>query len=566
MSSVFLIIFGLLTVLVPHFVLPLVFFKGSYGARILSECSIWYHPELYSGIITAIIGFVTLRHKKAQYFIIPISIFTIIHAFILEPVSYYLQIEDPMTIWGQAVSLRQHRGIKYVILLLASAPLAVILLSYINERKRAQIVLDLTHLSSSNVRRKIFRSVSLVMSLSIVIGAFFSYNLINSSIESALEIGAGRLGADLMIAPEGEEAKAESVLLSGGPTMFYLKQNILQGLKEFPEIESVSPQLYIQPFTYLICCTVENFLVVAYDPLTDFTITPWIRYHLRKMPGENEMVIGNLVKFYPGQTVDLFGRKFNIVAELDPTGLGYFDNAAFIPIESAKRLLKTIKQKDIENEIKRREKIRDASFSHLFSSDEEEVMAIKDIDPEGISAIFVKAKNRASINDLSRKIKDRFSDVSVINVRESTISVKRRLLSILDTFFFPVVILLIMGTVILSLVFSMIVNERIKEIGLLRSIGAKKIDIFRIVIMEVVFLTGFGGVFGVILGGSLLFLFKNNIMSVLGLIYIWPSINVILSVIIFSILLSLSIGIFAGLYPALKASRMEPYYAIRSAE
>ncbi|RMG02890.1 MAG: ABC transporter permease, partial [Nitrospirae bacterium] len=466
----------------------------------------------------------------------------------------------------QTYSIRSHAHIRETLIILSVVTLAFSLSPLFIKRKKKVSLMTPFRVSSANLGRRLFRTVTLVVALTIVIGAFFADILLSKSIENTLEVGAGRLGADLMVVPEKEKKAAQAVLLSGGPTIFYLGKDILGKIREFPEIEKASPQLYVQPFSYKVCCTVESILIIAYDPETDFTVKPWIQYSLRGKQGLYDLVVGKLVKYYPGQQMDLFGRKLNVVASLEPTGLGYFDNSAFIPIDGARRLLRELKKREEAHRIPTRQEILDESFSHLFASDKEKRVSIEEIDPEGISAIFVKAKDDVDIQSLTKKIESRFKGVGVINVREATISVKRHLSSMLNAFMLPIAILLFMGIVILSVVFSMSVTERQREIGLMRAVGARQSDVFRIVILESLLLALIGGVFGILFGGSLVFLFKNQIMAALNLLYIWPSPRVIVTVFGLTLVTSLLVGLCSGLYPAVRASRMEPYHAIRSGE
>ena len=566
MITLGIIIIGILFILIPHFALPLGYIKGGTGAMLLSECSIWYHPELYIGILTIAGALISIKYRKALFVTALAGAAGIVQAFLLRPVSFYLQSENPLIVLSQTYSIRAHSNIKITILILSVIVILLSLLPLLRRKEKQGILLSPLYVSSANLKRRRFRTIALVASLTIVIGAFFSDILLTRSIETTLEIGAGRLGADLMIVPEGERKAAEAVLLSGGPTMFYMKKDILNELRDFPEIEKASPQLYVQPFSYKVCCIVESVLIIAYDPETDFTVAPWIRYSLRNDQGPYDLVVGKLVKFYPGQKIELFGRKLNVVASLEPTGLGYFDNSVFIPLEGARKLLRELKHREEVRRIPTRQQILDKSFSHLFPTDKEKRVSIESIDPEGYSAIFVKARNNVSVKELAEKISKRFKGITVINVKESTISVKRHLSSLLRAFLLPILVLLTMGTVVLGVVFSMSVNERQREIGLLRAMGAKRHDIFQIIITESLILAGFGGIFGILFGGSLIVLFKNKIMAALDLLYIWPSPKVIFTVLTITIFISLLVGILSGFYPALRAGRLEPYYAIRAGE
>jgi len=564
--SIAVIITGILFILVPHFVLPLGYIKGGTGAMLLSECSVWYHPEIYLGVIIAFAGVMSLKDRRYLRVSLVSALPGIVHAFVLRPTDFYFATEEPLVVLAQTYSIRAHAGIRTAVLLLSAATLVLSAVPLVAKKRRKAVNLSISHIAAMNLKRRRFRSLAMIISLTIVIGALFSEILLTRSIENTLELGAGRLGADLMVVPKGEERAAQAVLLSGGPTMFYLKKDIVEKLNAFPEIEKLSPQLYVQPFSYKVCCIVESVLIIAYDPETDFTVAPWIRYSLKSEQGLYDIVVGKLVKFYPGQDIDLFGRKLHVVASLEPTGLGYFDNSAFIPLSGARRLLSELKKREEVRKIPTRQEILDDSFSHLFASDREKRIQIKDIDVEGISAVFIKARDHVSVKDLKDRIESSFGNVSVINVKESTVSVKRHLTSMLRAFLVPILIVLVMGTLILGVIFSMSVNERLREIGLLRAMGARRKDIFKLVIAEAMTLAGIGGVFGILFGSSLIFLFKNRIMAALELLYIWPSPPVIINALFITLMTSFLAGMAAGIYPAVRASRMEPYLAIRKGE
>ena len=67
-------------------------------------------------------------------------------------------------------------------------------------------------------------------------------------------------------------------------------------------------------------------------------------------------------------------------------------------------------------------------------------------------------------------------------------------------------------------------------------------------------------------GGSLALLFKGNILANLGLLYIWPRPLYIFAIAVFALFVSLTTGVLAGLYPAMKSARLEPYDSIRRGE
>ncbi len=103
------------------------------------------------------------------------------------------------------------------------------------------------------------------------------------------------------------------------------------------------------------------------------------------------------------------------------------------------------------------------------------------------------------------------------------------------------------------------VTERTREIGLRKAIGAKRFDIIYQFLIEAAILTSVGGILGIIFGIILSFLI-SIIINALG--YDWN-----FHVSFFSVLLALGVsaivGLVFGLYPARKASDLEPVEALR---
>jgi putative ABC transport system permease protein len=114
------------------------------------------------------------------------------------------------------------------------------------------------------------------------------------------------------------------------------------------------------------------------------------------------------------------------------------------------------------------------------------------------------------------------------------------------------------GLSIMNVMLSSI-SERIREIGTRKALGADNYQIFVQFITETVTLSITGGVFGVIIGSAPL-LFKEAILrSTDGVIE--PTI--LLSHLLFIVSLIVGIGVIFGLYPAIKAYRMNPVDALR---
>jgi putative ABC transport system permease protein len=112
---------------------------------------------------------------------------------------------------------------------------------------------------------------------------------------------------------------------------------------------------------------------------------------------------------------------------------------------------------------------------------------------------------------------------------------------------------LVVGGIGIMNILLVSVTERTKEIGLRMAVGAKRAHILLQFLIEAIIMTAIGGVLGVAFGvGS-----AQLLTRVIG----WPTIiNVPAGATAF--LFSLVVGVFFGLYPANKASKLNPIEAL----
>jgi len=98
------------------------------------------------------------------------------------------------------------------------------------------------------------------------------------------------------------------------------------------------------------------------------------------------------------------------------------------------------------------------------------------------------------------------------------------------------------------------VTERTREIGIRKAVGAKRQTILIQFLNESIFLSLIGGFFGVLLGFLLAFL----ISSAFDIPFAVPMWSVVSALLVTSI-----VGLFAGIYPAAKASKLDPIESLR---
>ena len=107
------------------------------------------------------------------------------------------------------------------------------------------------------------------------------------------------------------------------------------------------------------------------------------------------------------------------------------------------------------------------------------------------------------------------------------------------------------------------VTERSREIGLRKALGAKRRDILFQFLVESVFMCGVGGLLGVGLGIFAGQGMANIAVKVAKIVPEWPAVISVQWMVI-SVAFSATIGIFFGVYPAIKAARLSPIETLRA--
>jgi putative ABC transport system permease protein len=114
---------------------------------------------------------------------------------------------------------------------------------------------------------------------------------------------------------------------------------------------------------------------------------------------------------------------------------------------------------------------------------------------------------------------------------------------------------LLVGGVGVMNIMLMSVTQRTREIGVRKAIGARRGDVIWQFLTEAVVLTGVGGVIGVVLGMGISLLINEFLPRLPSTVPLWA--------VVLGVGVSMTVGLFFGIYPAVKAARLDPVEALR---
>lgn len=226
-----------------------------------------------------------------------------------------------------------------------------------------------------------------------------------------------------------------------------------------------------------------------------------------------------------GESVQINGMDFKVVGILESKGSslqGSGDEKIIIPVTTAQRLFKSQGVRNI--------------YIGAESSDKVDLV---------VAQVEAYLYNKFDKNEDSYRV---FNQTEMLDtVADVTQSMTLMLGGIAG-------ISLLVGGIGIMNIMLVTVTERTREIGIRKAIGAKRRDIMRQFLLESATISGVGGIIGLLVG-----LGGNNLLSSLAGIKTQSSLPIL--AIAFSF--SLVVGIFFGLYPASKASKLKPVDALR---
>jgi putative ABC transport system permease protein len=271
---------------------------------------------------------------------------------------------------------------------------------------------------------------------------------------------------------------------------------------------------------------VQDYVFVAGSPLTEPDLTE--RRPVTALGHEIAEKLFDAVESAVGKRIRLDGRELIVKGVIAPKGrlLGQsFDAFALLPF---------------------------STFEAAYGRRKTTVVSVKMPTADAIDAGMARAEEAMRV---AHRLRPGEPNDFTVDKAEAFVEFWKRLTSLLFTAIPAVVAIgIVVGGIVIMNIMLMTVNERTREIGIRKSLGATRRDIRRQFLVEALVLTGLGGALGVLIGWALA-VGVSTFTPLPARITLW------------SVIVALAVGVGSGLvfgvYPASRASRLDPITALR---
>ena len=398
----------------------------------------------------------------------------------------------------------------------------------------------LGRLALQNLGRRKGRTLLLIAAIGICTGAIFTGAVLLRSIESSMEVGFTRLGADLLIVPEGTLTNITAALLTAEPTELTLDSAVLDSLAGLKGVRRTAPQLMFRTELSGYGARDEPVDLIAFDPARDLTVQPWLDQRLDRPPRQGDVIIGGRRDERLGSEILLFGKPLVVYGKLGKTAVGTHERGLFVSFHTMDGLRATIQQ------------ICGAKPS---------------LEPDRISGVLIELAPGATTQQVRFAVLANVPGVKIAGSESMLTAIRQGLAALLNGILALMAIMFVSTAAMISVLFSAIIAERRRELGLLQAIGARRGQIIGMLLTEAVIATAVGGAAGCALGILLMRAYRHSLiyyLQSLGIPFVWLDAATMGLIAVACVLLGTLIGAAGALVPAWRASCREPYDLIRT--
>ena len=397
-----------------------------------------------------------------------------------------------------------------------------------------------SNLIIENYLRNPFRSFGLSLLIAMLTSSLLVGGLFSFSLSKGLNRLSSRLGADVIVIPQGTEINDQSVLLQGDSKYAYLPEGSLEFIRGLDGVEIATPQYYLT--TLSASCCDQKVSVIGFDPASDFVIQPWIREVLTEKLPKGAIVVGSEIRIEEKGTVKFFDREYPVAATLEPIG-NRLDQAVFVDVSTLESIREAAQAKGVV---------------FLFRNENPELLTY--------SSILIKLAPNADLERLSREIHTRFDGVQIRSRKDmfSGLEKSARILQIVVWVIVAFFLFVAVAAIVIS--FSLSTRERRREYALLRIIGFTRKRLQNLVLGEALLVSAVGSYIGLLFASVAFFTFRIWIGEHVRIPFIVPTVTEIAAVYAAVILLLHSVGPVAVYGVANKVSQIDAYAALREVE
>lgn len=416
------------------------------------------------------------------------------------------------------------------------------------------------NLARQNIKRRIFRNLMVLITVGLAVGTLFTASMLLRGVETGIREGVNSLGADLVVMPQTVEGnvkailtgEAESMIFGGEETGQFLDIGAMEKVAKVEGVKEVTPQLYLSTWDEGgACCRLANVQIIGFDPQTDFIVRRLSenKFQVKEPFDSDEIFLGyNLTPEMADYEVirvwKVYGYNFKAIGRLKKTNTA-LDWSMLVPLDGIYTMVKTAAKNAIPEAAERISKVKEGM----------------------ISSLLVRVDTLATDpKEVGVNIKREVPEMTVISTAAMVTRLQRQLFGTVKTLIYSGSIVWVMSILVVGAIFSVVVNERRRELGLLRAMGFRRLSVFKLIMYESIILTGLGAILGILIGGGLIVYLSNYFQTAMKMPYLWPSYIFLGGLILICLAAGLGSGIFGALYPAARSSMMEPLQAIRTGE